>query len=166
LRAAFRLVTRRGYPDVTTEQIAKHAKASKQTLYRWWSSKAALVLDALAENGSRTVDASQARAIERGDLEAFLRATFRALRISGPTLRHLMAEAQNDDELRGELVARLVEPRRETLRRLLGKSFTSPAAREAAVSAVFGAMWYRLLLDEPLDAAFAGALAAIVRRTH
>lgn len=33
---------------------------------------------------------------------------------------------------------------------------------DAAVAALYGAMWYRLLLDEPLDTAYAAALTRLV----
>lgn len=164
LQATFELVTARGYENVTTELIAEHARAGKQTLYRWWDSKPALVLDALAEHGRSRIDAAQRRAIAASDLTAFLRATFRALKSSGPTLRHLMAAAQSDDSLRRALLARLIEPRRKTLRLLLAQRYPDMREREAAVTMVYGAMWYRLLLGEPLNDALAARLAHLLAR--
>src|SRR3954463_9524487 len=35
---------------LTVEAIAKRAKVSKATIYRWWPSKAAVVIDAFMEN--------------------------------------------------------------------------------------------------------------------
>jgi AcrR family transcriptional regulator len=124
LEAAFTLTHERGYENVTAQMIAEAAGAGKQTLYRWWDSKAAIVLDALAEHGRVDIDAQQQRAIEHGDLEAFLITTFRALTRVGPTLRHLMAEAQRDSVLRAALLERLIEPRRQTLRKLLAVRIT------------------------------------------
>jgi AcrR family transcriptional regulator len=162
LCAAFELVSERGYANVTSEQIAARAGAGKQTLYRWWDSKPALVLDALAEHGRSAIDVANAHAIAASNLEEFLRALFRAVQRSGPTLRHLMAAAQSDASLREALVRRLIEPRRDTLRTLLEKRFPARARREAVVAALYGAMWYRLLLDEPLDAELARELAAVL----
>jgi hypothetical protein len=110
------------------------------------------------------IDVANARAVAASDLEEFLRALFRAVRRSGPTLRHLMAAAQSDAPLRDALVNRLIEPRRDTLRTLLEKRFPARARREAVVTAIYGAMWYRLLLDEPLDAELARELAAVLAR--
>ncbi len=42
LAAASRLVRQRGYNAVTIEAIAAEAGAGKQTIYRWWKTKAAL----------------------------------------------------------------------------------------------------------------------------
>jgi AcrR family transcriptional regulator len=161
LAQAYRLVLAHGYPAVTMQMIADAAHAGKQTLYRWWTSKAAIVLDAIAVHASTVIDAPTRRAIETGDLRRFLVSVFKALETSGPLLRHLMAEAQRDPEIRKALLARLNEPRRDTLRRLLTGRFPEPKAREAAVMAIYGAVWYRLLLDEPLNAAFARDLAAL-----
>ncbi len=49
LEATARLVTERGYEDLTIEGIAADAGVGKQTIYRWWGSKAALVADCLFE---------------------------------------------------------------------------------------------------------------------
>lgn len=158
LEAANRLVLKQGYPAVTMQMIADEAHAGKQTLYRWWNSKAAVVLDALAEHASAIIDHATLPAIDNGDLREFLVAVFRALKPTGPLLRHLMAEAQTDPEIRDALLHRLIEPRRETLRELLAERFGDARMREAAVMAIYGAVWYRLLLDEPLDSAFAADL--------
>ncbi|MGP9799531.1 TetR/AcrR family transcriptional regulator [Rheinheimera sp. NSM] len=50
LDAAFSLVREVGYDKLTIEGIAKRAGAGKQTLYRWWSSKALILLEALVEH--------------------------------------------------------------------------------------------------------------------
>jgi hypothetical protein len=35
---------------------------------------------------------------------------------------------------------------------------------DTAVSALFGVLWYRLLLNEPFDGAYAAALERLIRR--
>jgi AcrR family transcriptional regulator len=163
LDAAFRLTRDRGYDNVTAQMIAEEAGAGKQTLYRWWDSKSAVVLDALAEHGRATVDEEQHDAIEKGDLEAFLLSAVAVMTRLGPTYRHLMAQAQSDPALRTALLERLIEPRRGTLRSLLAHRIEDEREREAAVTAVYGAMWYRLLLDEPLDAELVKRLCMVLK---
>ena len=49
LTATARQFAERGYDSLTMEGIAAEAKVGKQTIYRWWPSRSALVADALAE---------------------------------------------------------------------------------------------------------------------
>ncbi len=47
LKAALRLVTKRGFRAVSVDEIAATAGVGKMTIYRHWPNKAALVIDAL-----------------------------------------------------------------------------------------------------------------------
>lgn len=47
LAAAIEILTNEGYGALTVDRIAAEARSSKQTIYRLWSSKEALVADAL-----------------------------------------------------------------------------------------------------------------------
>lgn len=162
LAATRQLLDRHGYHDVTTALIARQAGVGKQTLYRRWDSKPALILDALADHARRDIDWS-APPLADDDLEGFLVRVFAAVGRTGDTLRHLMAEAQSDVAFRSLLKERLIEPRRAALRAVLERRIgADPATLTAAVAAIYGALWYRLMMDEPLDAAFAGDLARLV----
>lgn len=50
LRAADDLLVDVGYQPMTMSGIAKRAGVAKQTIYRWWRSKADILLDVLAED--------------------------------------------------------------------------------------------------------------------
>lgn len=50
LGAALSLVREVGYDKLTIEGIAARAGCGKQTIYRWWASKALVLLEALVEN--------------------------------------------------------------------------------------------------------------------
>jgi AcrR family transcriptional regulator len=76
LTAAFELVGEVGYARLTMEGIAARAGVGKQTIYRWWSSKAAVLFDALlmlseGQDGSAALP-------DTGDLEADLKTVLRA----------------------------------------------------------------------------------------
>jgi AcrR family transcriptional regulator len=172
LEAARELVAQRGYRAVTTQDIAEAAGVGKQTLYRRWPSKAELVLDAFLEDAEAAVD--RGVATSRGSLErrlrGFLERTFAALERSGPAVRSLMAHAQEDVAFRETFRKRFIAPRRAALSALIvgaaghgeRPARVATANIDAAVIAAYGAVWYRLLLDEPLDRGLAGSLATVL----
>jgi AcrR family transcriptional regulator len=168
-QAAKDLVVAHGYEAVTTEAIARAAGVSKQTIYRRWRTKADLVLDAFLEHARTRVDegGSGAAAPVEQELTGFLHRTFLALETTGPAVRSLMAWAQQDPEFRAGFRTRFIEPRRAALRRILeracnGDRNDADRAVNAAVIALYGAVWYRLLLDEPVDDRFAVELARVI----
>jgi AcrR family transcriptional regulator len=161
LDAAYWQTKERGYPAVTAASIAEAAGAGKQTLYRWWPSKAAVILDAFAQKGRERINRPQEAAIRAGDLAGFLCAAIAAILANSSTLRHLLAEAQADPALRAPLREQLVEPQRAALRRILDGRIPDASRREMVVAAIDGAVWSRLLLDEPLDDEFAALLATL-----
>ncbi|MFH8974028.1 TetR/AcrR family transcriptional regulator [Streptomyces sp. NPDC017890] len=117
--AALALVAEVGYPKTTIEGIAARAGVGKQTIYRWWSSKADVLLEAFLDLGERAVQAAgeEAYAIPdtgdvAADLKAVLRATVDELRdpkFEAP-YRALAAEGVVNEQLGREFVARLLEP--------------------------------------------------------
>src|SRR5260221_14491515 len=75
LVAALALFSERGYGAVSIEGIAARAGVGKQTIYRWWPSKADVLLEAAAEKADLHV-----RLDDHGsyvaDLRAFLADSF------------------------------------------------------------------------------------------
>ena len=65
LAVAGRLLVETGYAATSMLQIAKAAKASNETLYKWWPNKQALFADLVTENADLVIDAMR-RADEDG----------------------------------------------------------------------------------------------------
>ncbi|GHB59162.1 TetR family transcriptional regulator [Streptomyces viridiviolaceus] len=117
--AALALVGEVGYPKTTIEAIAARAGVGKQTIYRWWSSKADVLLEAFMDLGERTAQAAgqDADAVpDTGDLAADLKAVLRATvdelrdpRFEAPS-RALAAEGVVNEELGRVFVTKLLEP--------------------------------------------------------
>ncbi|MEU5212210.1 TetR/AcrR family transcriptional regulator [Streptomyces sp. NPDC020742] len=111
--AALALVGEVGYEKLTIEGIASRAGVGKQTIYRWWPSKAAVLLDAFTVG----VDEYSAQGLpDTGDLAADLKFVLRATvdEFNDPAFqapyRALAAAGANDEELSRTFVARLLEP--------------------------------------------------------
>ncbi|MET8802535.1 TetR/AcrR family transcriptional regulator [Streptomyces sp. NPDC004546] len=117
--AALALVGEVGYPRTTVEGIAARAGVGKQTIYRWWSSKADVLLEAFLDFGERTARAAgqEPYAIpDTGDLAADLKAVLRATvdelldpRFEVPA-RALAAEGLLNEQVGREFVERLLQP--------------------------------------------------------
>ncbi|WP_217240652.1 TetR/AcrR family transcriptional regulator [Streptomyces sp. AC555_RSS877] len=118
--AAIALVAEVGYPRTTIEGIAARAGVGKQTIYRWWSSKADVLLEAfldLSEQAAREADPQDVYVIpDTGDLAADLKAVLRATvdqlkdpRFEAPS-RALAAEGVVDEQLGRVMVGKLLEP--------------------------------------------------------
>ncbi|MGW2023246.1 TetR/AcrR family transcriptional regulator [Streptomyces decoyicus] len=111
--AALALVGEVGYEKLTIEGIASRAGVGKQTIYRWWPSKAAVLLDAFLVD----VDEDYAAGLpDTGDLAADLKFVLRATadEFNDPAFqapyRALAVAGANDAELSRTFVARLLEP--------------------------------------------------------
>jgi AcrR family transcriptional regulator len=151
LKAALRLVTKRGFRSVSVNEIAAEAGVGKMTLYRHWPNKAALVMDALLLLiGSETDFPEAGSAIEslrrQLDLQA---AFFRSSR--GNLIRSLVAEAQSDPELAIAFRERWLDPRREGVRKIMRAAVVEGSLRsdvdiDAAIDLLYGSLYYRLLL--------------------
>ncbi|MFJ3791907.1 TetR/AcrR family transcriptional regulator [Kitasatospora sp. NPDC090091] len=174
LTAAAELVAEVGFGKLTIEKIAARAGVGKQTIYRWWPSKGAVVFDAfLAANQ----DAGGGYDLpDTGDLAADLRAVLRATadELADPgfdrTGRALTAEVLNDPDLLREYRERLLDPLLEVTRaRLRAARTTGPIPPEAdldlAVELLYGPMYYRWLHGlGPLDHAYADRLVEAALR--
>ncbi|MFI0501961.1 TetR/AcrR family transcriptional regulator [Streptomyces albogriseolus] len=117
--AALALVAEVGYPKTTIEGIASRAGVGKQTIYRWWSSKADVLLEAFLDLSNQAAEAAgQAPGSIPGtgdlaaDLKSVLRATVDELRdpaFEAPS-RALAAEGVVNEELGRRVVSQLLEP--------------------------------------------------------
>ncbi|WP_152363652.1 TetR/AcrR family transcriptional regulator [Microlunatus speluncae] len=164
LTAALELIGEVGYAGLTMEGIAARAGAGKQTLYRTWPGKGAIVFDALLD---RSVDPAGAVAVPdsgdlAADLELLVAATIADLLEPGQDrlLRAMMAEVQTDPALADELRDRLLGPQLAAVaERLRVGGVEDP---EGAVELLYGPILHRWLLRTgPFGAGWA---AAHVRR--
>jgi AcrR family transcriptional regulator len=155
-----------GYEAVTIEGLAEAAGVSKQTIYRWWPSKAAILGEALLEGSVPLVDLPMT-----DDLAADLRALF-TVQDDGETVelaRALIAVTATDPELGARLNERLAAPIREWTTERMARGVASGEVRadvEASVVAdqLIALGSYGALLGVPLGQERADALSDLVLR--
>jgi AcrR family transcriptional regulator len=168
LDAASALLEECGYSSMTVDEVAARAGVGKQTLYRRWPSKAAVVLDALSRQAAREVAVPDSGSLHE-DVRALLRNAFAVLRMGrARVVASLMAEAQHDEAFAVAFRDIFVAPRRAVLAELLHRGIVRGELGADTdvgfmVDLVYGPMWYRLLnRHAPLDDAFADRLSDAV----
>ena len=108
-----KLLRRSSFPELSIEAIAADAGVGKATVYRWWPSKGALVVDAFAsstedelhfpDSGSVYTDMSRQMCQWLGVLRS----------PRGCVVRAIIGAGQSDPELLLEFRKRMLRPRRQ-----------------------------------------------------
>jgi len=88
-----------GYARLTMELVARRSGVSKDSLYRRWPNKLALVTDALTRRARPVPEVPDTGTLP-GDMRAFLRALLRARSEAGQALRAVSGEISASPELR------------------------------------------------------------------
>jgi AcrR family transcriptional regulator len=171
LDATFRLLRGPGTEALTIDAIAAEAGVGRQTIYRWWPSKGAVVADALARH-ARVVVPERDTGSFAGDLAAFFTDSFAGLENEGyaDTLRQIVAEAQHDEHV-ARVLADFTAIRRAALRALLERGRTAGGLAadvdlDMLVDMAYGVLYYRLLVGHAaLDEKAAQSLTAELTRS-
>lgn len=180
LTAALDLLAETGYGELTIEAIAARAGVGKQTIYRWWPGKGAVILDALLDPAAPRADGGLPDTGDiRADLSAVLRATVAELAHPGlsATSRALTIETLSDDALAEQVRDRLLRPQLDAMKVRLAAAQVAGQLRadvdlDLAVELLVGPPYHRWLLrtgpltDEYADGIVDLAMAAlgVVRR--
>jgi AcrR family transcriptional regulator len=171
LDATFRLLSGPGTEALTIDAIAAEAGVGRQTIYRWWPSKGAVVADALARHAQVLVPERDTGSFT-GDLAAFLTDSVTGLEneVLADRLRQIVAEAQRDEHV-AQVIADFTAVRRAALRALLERGqnageLAADADLDMLVDMTYGVLYYRLLVGHaPLDEKAARSLAAELTRS-
>jgi len=161
LEAALDVLAETGYDGMTIDMVAARAKAGKATLYRRWSSKGELVIEAVACMKSIDLDSLPDTGSLRGDFVAMIRPhsiedSQRKLKI----MTGLLSMLSKDPELADTALASIIEPRvaanRIFLRRAIDRGEIPANTDVDAIALVSQAMaTYRvMILRKPVDREF------------
>ena len=151
LHAAEDVLAEDGYRGFSIEKVARRAKAGKPTIYRWWPSKAALLLDVyMRQKGVALPDTGHLDE----DLVCFVLSILRHWRDTpaGTVFRSIVGEAQADPAA-AEVLAAFAREREADTGFLIWRALERQEVREdvdpRVVARWIGAwLWYRLLTGQ------------------
>jgi AcrR family transcriptional regulator len=159
--AAIALLQQVGYEGFTIERLARDAGVGKQTIYRWWTSKTDILLDAFLEDAAEDLTP-----VDHGDLAGDLRehlgrlARFLREDHAGAVFRALIGHAQHDPQFAATLRARYLDAQRSRDLLPLDRAAARgdlPADLDpaAALDRLVGPIYHRVLITgDPVDDAF------------
>ena len=161
LEAALDVLAETGYDGMTIDMVAARAKAGKATLYRRWSSKGELVVDAVACMKKVDLEALPDTGSLRGDFVAMIKTgsiedSQRKLKI----MTGLLSMLSKDPELSDTALSSIMEPRisanRIILRRAVERGEIPAHTDIDAIAVISQAMaTYRvMILRKPVDREF------------
>ncbi|MBF4998001.1 TetR/AcrR family transcriptional regulator [Nocardia sp. BSTN01] len=168
LSATRDLLSEVGYRKVSIEAIASRAGVGKQTIYRWWPSKGAVIFESFLHLSD--TDGEGISLPDTGDIEADLKLVMRATvaefadaEFEKP-VRALNTEIINDPELAAQYDRQLRRPVDDAKKARLRSAQTAGQVRADAdldlmLEMLYAPVYQRWLLRYgPLDDAYADAL--------
>ncbi|WP_329081861.1 TetR/AcrR family transcriptional regulator [Streptosporangium sp. NBC_01469] len=169
------LVTEEAYEKVTVEAIAARAGVGKQTIYRRWPSKSAVVFAALLAL-SEDADGQSVALPDTGDLEADLKLVMRATaeEFADPSFDRLIrafnTEIANDAALAAEYREKLSQPLEEVKKARLRSAqevgqLDADADLDLVLEVLYAPLFQRWLhRSGPLTATYADSLVDVTLR--
>jgi AcrR family transcriptional regulator len=164
LDAVYDLLHEKSVRDLTIEEIARRAGVGKPTIYKWWPSKAALVMDMLDEHILEDLPAPGARSVEEAIRCPVTELVRRFNGFPGKVAMEILAEGQSDPEVLQEYRDRYLTKRRAVAAEVIERAQASGEFRkdidpQVLLDMIFGPIYYRRLVrHQKLDQRFANEL--------
>jgi AcrR family transcriptional regulator len=164
LDAVYDLLHETSVRDLTIEEVARRAGVGKPTIYKWWPSKAALVMAMLDERIVEDLSAPGVRNAEealRGLVTALVR---RFNDFPGKVAAEILAEGQSEPGVLQEYRDRYLSKRRAFATEVIERAQASGEFRkdidpQVLIDMIFGPIYYRRLVrHQPLDERFGNEL--------
>ncbi len=149
--AVYQLLQETSARDLTMEQVARRAGVGKPTLYKWWPTKAALIMAMFHERLAATPEVPNAKTAE-GAIRAKMQRLVAELNgLFGKVMAELIAEGQSEPDVLRDLYDRHISGRRASTVADIERGKASGEIRpdvdsNLLVDVIFGPVYYRLLL--------------------
>ena len=168
LAATTQLLAEVGYTALTIEGVAARAGVGKATVYRWWPSKGALVIEAM----STALD--MIAVPETGDLRQDLLAVGKSIvqtlahTPAGAVIPALAADIMHDPEMAEQFRSQMIRPRRSAVTQILRRAadrgeLPSDLDIGLLLDVYAGTIFYRVLVSgEPVTDLLAEQLVSLL----
>lgn len=150
-----------GYKMFTIERIAKLSGVSKPTIYRWWPTKAALLIEVFDTTTTKAVTVADSGSM-RSQLLDWFQSVWSVWQApsKGEAFRSILAEIQTDRVAMEWFKSSFLPHRRKILLEILQRGaargeLKPDVSLETVVDYMWGHNWYHLLVrTTPTQAAF------------
>ena len=152
--AVYALLKEKPARDLTMDAVAKRAKVGKPTLYKWWPSKAALIMAMFHERFGAILEVPEAATAEEALRIRVKHLIAQCNGLFGKVVSDLIAEGQGDPSILKELYESHIRPRRASTmadieRGIASGEFTAETKPELLLDAIVAPVYLRLLLRYP-----------------
>ncbi|WP_263385513.1 TetR/AcrR family transcriptional regulator [Granulicella arctica] len=164
MNAVHALLKEKPARDLTMDAVAQRAGVGKPTLYKWWPSKAALIMAMFHERFSTILEMPEAVSAEEALRTRINHLVSQCHGLFGKVVAELIAEGQADPSILKELYENHIRPRRASAvgdieRGIASGEFRAGTDPELLLDAIVAPIYFRLLLGHPLLAqAYSGEL--------
>jgi AcrR family transcriptional regulator len=170
LKAAHEQLEEHGLSGFTIEAVAARAGAARSTIYRWWPNRGALAMAGfLSETSPKIAYKWTKSPVSDIKQQMMLVAEVYGDKV-GRTISAIVAQGQGDPDTLKALLNGYVRPRRDEAKIVLMRGIECGELRkdidlDVAVDALYGPIWYRILVPHaPISAKWAAKLADQVFR--
>jgi AcrR family transcriptional regulator len=152
--AVYGLLKEKPARDLTMDAVAKRAGVGKPTLYKWWPSKAALIMAMFHERFNAILEMPGATTAEEALRTRVKNLAVQCNGLFGKVVADLIAEGQGDPAILKELYESHIRPRRAATvadieRGMASGEFLAATDPELLLDAIVAPMYLRLLLRHP-----------------
>jgi AcrR family transcriptional regulator len=168
LAATHALLEEVGFAKLSIEAVAARAGVGKATIYRWWSSKGTLAMEAFLGAVAPTIG-FPATASARSDIMVQIHKVAKAYRgRAGRIVREMIGLGQFDPETMRTFVEGYLQPRRSAAKTVIQRGIDQGEFRrdidlEVVVDSLYGPIFHRLLTSHgAIDDKFITAHVALI----
>lgn len=167
LSATMSLLQTMSVADLAIESVAREARVSKATIYRWWDSKGALVIDAFMEshfsNTPMPTALDSRTALKRHVTSLVQYFSGRA----GKLVVQILCEGHDDKAMLADFNERFARNRRRLVQETFHRGqqeglFRRDVDAALAVETLYSPIYRRLFFGEPLNEEFSQGLCKII----